>query len=117
MAYRLSFSTILKRVNRITLALFLGLFIATGAMRSQETAPSVPPKAAVNDIFSGTVTELTAESVTVTRTALVRDSVKRTFVLDSQTVVEGKLKEKARVAVRYSSDENGQLHAIHIIVR
>jgi len=110
-------------VNRITIALAL-LLACPGAMSAQDTpvpppqAPAPgPPKAPSNDIFSGTVTELTADSVTVLRTALVREAVKRTFVLDAQTVVEGKLRVKARVSVRYMADDTGQFHALHIIVR
>jgi hypothetical protein len=104
-------------VNRITVALALALLGAPEAAPSQDPPPPAPKKAPANDIFSGTVTELSAEAVTVERTALLRDSVKRTFVLDSQTVVEGKLRAKARVTVRYLTDESGQVHALHIIVR
>ena len=118
-------------MNRITVALALLLacpgavpVAVPAAVQSQDTpappaqGPSpVPKKPPANDIFSGTVTELTADSVTVLRTALVREAVKRTFVLDSQTVVEGKLRAKARVSVRYMADDAGQFHALHIIVR
>jgi hypothetical protein len=108
-------------VNRLTVVLALALLVAPGRIPAQEAAPPTPnpapSKTASNDIFSGTVTELTAETVTVERTALLRDTVKRTFLLDSQTIVEGKLRAKARVTVRYATDENGQFHALHIIVR
>ncbi len=84
--------------------------------QGQEPAP--PAKTApANDIFSGTVTDLASDSVTVLRSAPARDAVKRKFILEAQTVVEGKLKAKARVTVRYSVDEDGQYHALHIIVR
>jgi hypothetical protein len=111
-------------VNRIAIA--LALFLACpGAVSAQQDSPAPPgpapapspKKPPANDIFSGTVTELTADSVTVLRTALVREAVKRTFVLDSQTVVEGNLRVKARVSVRYMADDAGQFHALHIIVR
>lgn len=95
-------------MTRLTIAFALALLLP---------AQNAPKKTPENDIFSGNVAELNPESVTVERTALLRDTVKRTFVLDSQTVVEGKLKLKARVSVRYSTDENGQFHALHIIVR
>ena len=89
-------------MTRLTIALALALLL-----------PAQP----ANDIFSGNVTELNPESVSVERTALLRETVKRTFVLDAQTVVEGRMKLKARVSVRYSTDDNGQFHALHIIVR
>jgi hypothetical protein len=104
-------------VNRITVALALALLAAPGLAPAQDPPAPAPKKAPANDIFSGTVTELSAEAVTVERTALLRDAVKRTFVLDSQTVVEGKLRQKARVTVRYVTAESGQFQAIHIIVR
>jgi hypothetical protein len=103
-------------VNRITFALALAL-VAPVQFSGAQDIPPAPKAKPANDIFSGNVTELNAESVTVERTALLRDTVKRTFILDSQTVVEGKLKMKARVSVRYAADENGQFHALHIIVR
>lgn len=101
----------------------LALLLAFPGIASGQDPPSTPApaptpkKPPANDIFSGTVTDLTADSVTVLRSALVRESVKRTFILDSQTVVEGKLREKARVTVRYMTDDAGQFHALHIIVR
>jgi hypothetical protein len=108
-------------VNRITFVLALLLLVVPGTAPGQDTptpAPSpAPKKPPTNDIFSGAVTDLTAESVTVLRSALLQDSVKRAFIMDSQTVVEGKLRVKARVTVRYVADEKGQFHALHIIVR
>jgi hypothetical protein len=112
-------------VNRITVALALLLALSGAAPAQDAPVPPVqgpapapaPKKPPANDIFSGTVTELTSDSVTVLRTALARESVKRTFVLDSRTVVEGKLRAKARVSVRYMADDSGVFHALHIIVR
>ena len=97
--------------------LALGLLAPAASLRAQEPPVPAPHKAPANNIFSGTVTQLSAESVTVERTALLRETVRRTLILDAQTVVEGTLKEKARVSVRYTTDENGQFHALHIIVR
>jgi hypothetical protein len=86
----------------------------------QETAlPQSPQKktAPANDIFSGTVSALTADSVTVIRRAPARGAGATTFLLDAQTTIEGKLRLKARVTVRYQADDDGRLHALHIIVR
>jgi len=95
----------------------MALLAPAGSLSAQETSAPAPRKAPASDIFSGSVTELSAEAVTVERTALLRETVRRTFILDAQTVVEGTLKAKARVSVRYTTDENGQFHALHIIVR
>jgi len=97
--------------------------LSFGALASaQETPPpqNPPPQkkaAPANDIFSGTVSELTADSVTVIRRTPARDAGASRFRLDSQTKVEGNLRLKASVTVRYQTDEDGQLHALHIIVR
>ena len=100
---------------RITLALAVALIMPAAFLSAQDAA--APPKPPASDIFSGIVIALSPEAVTVERTALLRDTVKRTFIRDSQTVVEGTLKPKARVSVRYTTDESGQFHALHIIVR
>ncbi len=102
---------------RFAIALVLLLPAQTEPARSQDPQPPVTKAAPSNDIFSGTVTELADESLTVVRSGLAIQTVKRTFLRDAQTVVEGKLRVKARVTVRYSVDDNGQFHALHIIVR
>jgi hypothetical protein len=55
-------------------------------------------------------------SLTVTRTALGTESTVRTFTIKPDTHVEGKLKMKSRVTVRYVSGDDGD-HAVRIIVR
>jgi hypothetical protein len=110
-------------VDRFLRALLVSLAIlsfgpVTTASPLQETAqPPAKKTAPANDIFSGTVSELTADSVTVIRKTPARDAGARKFLLDAQTGVEGKLRMKARVTVRYQADEDGRLHALHIIVR
>jgi hypothetical protein len=71
-----------------------------------------------NSIFSGAVTALTADSVTVVRKVPAKADVTRTFTLDAQTKIEGPpLKIKARVTVRYRVAGDGQFQALNIIVR
>jgi hypothetical protein len=73
---------------------------------------------AANNIFSGTVTALTADSVTVVRKVPAKADVSRKFTLDAQTRVEGPpLKIKARVTVRYRTSGDGQFQALNVIVR
>lgn len=86
-------------------------------MAQDTSAPPAKKSAPANDIFSGTVSELTADSLTVVRKAPARGPGTSKFLLDAQTKVEGKLRVKARVTVRFQADEDGQLHALHIIVR
>jgi Domain of unknown function (DUF5666) len=106
-------------VNRFVVALFVLAISLAGLVPRQESVPDAPKKAAViaNDKFSGTVTALSPDSVTVVRAVPARDAVTRKFLLDAQTKVEGKLRIKARVTVQYSVEDEGQFRAVHIIVR
>jgi hypothetical protein len=74
-------------------------------------------KAPAADVFSGTVTKLTQDSISVVREVPGHDAVTHSFVRDAQTKVEGKLRERARVTVRYKAGEEGVLVAVYIIVR
>jgi hypothetical protein len=99
------------------------MLMAVGAAVAAQTAvtpaPAPAPKktAPSADIFSGTVTKLTDESVTVVRKVAGHDAVTREFMRGAGTRVEGKLREKVRVTVRYKSGEDGWFVAIYIIVR
>jgi hypothetical protein len=105
-------------VNRFVVALFVLAIPLAGLVPRQESVPEAPKKTVVaNDKFSGTVTQLSPDSLTVVRTVPARDAVTRKFVLDAQTKVEGKLRVKARVTVQYSVEDEGQFRAVHIIVR
>ena len=88
------------------------------ALWPQTAETQAPKKAAASaDIFSGTVTKLTADSVTVVRKVLGQDAVTREFARDTQTKVEGKLRNKVRVTVRYKAGEDGGFVAVYIVVR
>lgn len=105
-------------MNRYALALILAAVPLAALPALQDPTP-VPAKkvAAANDKFSGTVTELSPDSLTVVRTVPARDAEIRKFALDGQTKVEGKLHLKARVTVQFQAGEEGQFRAVHIIVR
>jgi hypothetical protein len=47
---------------------------------------------------------------------LGKNSETRTFLITKETRIEGKLRLKARVTVRYTHDDEGN-RALHIIVR
>ena len=101
----------------------LGVLLGSGhaAQTSATTVPTpkpTPRKAApAADIFSGTVTKLTDESVTVVRQVAGHEAVTRQFMRGAATKVEGKLREKIRVTVRYKAGEDGAFVAVYIIVR
>jgi len=66
--------------------------------------------------FSGTVEEVTPESLVVTREILGKPAESRTFAIKAQTKVEGKLAEGCRVTVKFRQNDDG-LVAETIIVR
>ena len=74
-------------------------------------------EASPGDIFSGVVAELAPDSLTVVRKVPAKADVSRKFLKDDQTKVEGTLRVSARVTVSFKADDEGQLHALHIIVR
>jgi hypothetical protein len=94
--------------------------MAIGMVSAQSAPPANSPahKAApANSYFSGTVTEVKPNSITVVRKLPAKDPVARTFAMDARTTVEGQIREKTRVTVRYATQEDGALRAVHIIVR
>lgn len=103
------------------LVVLVALCVPVGAALAAQTAvtPAPAPKktAPSADIFSGTVTKLTEESVTVVRKVAGHDAVTREFMRGAATKVEGKLREKVRVTVRYKAGEDGGFVAVYIIVR
>ncbi|MDE3197221.1 MAG: hypothetical protein KGN84_12805 [Acidobacteriota bacterium] len=103
-------------MKRLLIALGLTVFTLLTAF-AQAAAPPAEKGALVSDKFSGTVTELSADAVTVVRTALGKSAVTRRFLLDGQTKVEGAMKLKSRVTVQYQTTDDGDYKALHIIVR
>ncbi len=83
------------------------------AVAAQDQKSAVPQ---AQRYFSGTVVAQSAESLTVTRTVLGRIQVSRNFLLGPDTVIEGELRERSRVTVKYV-DREETLEATHIIVR
>ncbi len=92
--------------------LVFGLLLTLPAF-GQESPTNAQPE---DQFFSGTVTELSAEKVTVGRTVLGKASATRAFLITPETRVEGKLRVKARVTVRFLTKDEGD-QAVHIIVR
>ena len=107
-------SSILKLVTALsTTAFVIGLRACTAAapLVADETNAAKAP----DTFFAGTVTEFTAEAITVGRT--VRGKAEsRTFGLTPQTKIEGKLAAKVRVTVRYVSEDDGYTATL-IVVR
>jgi hypothetical protein len=87
--------------------------VSTIPVRAQGAKPTEQPH---SDFFSGIVTALADDKITVYKTVLGKSSETRTFLITGETRVEGKLRMKVRVTVRYAREEEGD-RALHIIVR
>ena len=90
-------------------------------------SPAAPPLARAQDappaeqkpkyeFFSGTISALDPEKLTVIKSVLGKSTETRMFLITKETRVEGKLRVKVRVTIRYTRDDSGN-HALHIIVR
>ena len=92
-----------------TVARFLSTaLIAALAAQSQSTKK-------VDTFFAGTVTEITDDAVVISRT-VQKKTEQRTFQLTEDTKIEGKLRTRVRVTVRYTADEDGYTATL-IVVR
>lgn len=108
-------------VPRLTFTLVLALSMSiapAGFSRSVFTAQNEPaqPKIEPDAFFSGNVVELSADRVAVSRTILGKAPEKRTFTITPDTKVEGKMKNRSRVTVRYTRSDEGDV-ALSILVR
>jgi hypothetical protein len=87
--------------------------VARVPARGQDPAPTQQSR---SEFFSGVITAFSSDRITVFRTVPQKSSETRTFAINKETRVEGKLRVKARVTVRYVRDDDGD-RALHIIVR
>ncbi len=94
-----------------TLLAFAGAGFAGGA---SQTPP--PSTTSTDQFFAGNVTALSGETLTVGRTVLGKISSTRTFRITPETRVEGNLRVRSKVTVRFVSRDDGD-QALHIIVR
>jgi hypothetical protein len=101
------------------MALLMLLSVTTPAVLPGQESDTTEPKTTVpaEDIFSGTVTQLTDRELTVVRRLPGQKPVTRKFARDEKTTVEGRLRNKTRVSVRYKALDDGGFAAVHIIVR
>ena len=97
----------------LTTALLIGLL--AGVPATPLVADETSASKAADTFFAGTVSQFTSETIIVGRT--VRGKAEsRTFILTSQTKIEGKLAVKVRVTVRYFTDDDGDTATL-IVVR
>jgi predicted acyltransferase (DUF342 family) len=80
------------------------------------TAQQTPAEQKKPDtFFAGTISEVSQEKISVSRTVLGKIE-HRAFRITPETKVEGKLRAKVRVTVRYVTAEDGDV-ATQIVVR
>ena len=99
--------------------LYLGclliLLAPLGAM-AQDTPAEQKPAEPKYEFCSGTVVDLSPDSITVRRTLAGPEYEERRFVINSETKVEGTLKTDRRVTVGFVKTEEGEI-ARRILVR
>lgn len=96
-----------------TLVVCLLLALSTHHTQAQEQAPAAEPN---YEFVSGTITEMTPGRIVVNRAVIGKPAEERTFLMNSETKVEGKLRTKARVTVGFKTTDEGDV-AVRIIVR
>lgn len=98
------------------LAVLLALGFAPAAIYSHpQDLPPATQEEPSNTFFSGVIAAMPEGKIVVSRTALGKNDT-RTFIVAPETKVEGKLKSRARVTVRFRTGDDGDV-ATHIIVR
>jgi hypothetical protein len=100
-------------LDRIIAAALLALCVVCVMPASQETPEGANQE---RPFFSGIVTELASDKLSVSRTILGKADEQRTFRITGATRIEGKLKLKSRVTVQFAAGEEGDV-AVSIVVR
>ena len=98
----------------------LGTSLLAGLVWAQETELSrkdaSQSEPSYDDTFSGPVLELSAVKITVSRSILGQPAEKRTFLIKSDTRIEGRLRVRAKVTVGFVTTEDGDIARL-IVVR
>ena len=94
-------------------ALFFLVAWPSVCLKAQEQPPA---QDANYEIVSGTVTDLPPGRIVVNRAVLGQPPQERTFLITSQTKIEGRLRVNTRVTVGFRPSDEGDI-AMRIIVR
>ena len=107
-------------MRRLAILWLLGAGLVGEFVSAQETnlskkeAPQSEPS--YEDTFSGTVVELSATKITVSRSILGRPAEKHSFIIKADTRIEGRLRIHAKVTVGFVSADDGDVARL-IVVR
>lgn len=99
---------------RQTALLFMLLTAAVPCTLAQDEPQ---PVEAPLQVVTGTVADFSSTRLMVTRTVLGKPPETLTFTISGDTVIEGRLRLRARVTVGYKSAEETEPVAVRIIVR
>ena len=99
---------------KAVLILALGAPVVPPLIHAQEQGAT--PQEPNYEFFSGTISQMPEGKIAVARTVLGKPPENRSFLINNETKIEGKLKLKARVTVGFKTTPDGDL-AIRIIVR
>jgi len=80
------------------------------AIGAQQDSPSKKD----DTFFAGTVASYDTQKVVVSRSVAAKTE-QRTFKMTAETRVEGKLRPKARVTVRYMADDGGDIATLIVV--
>src|ERR1700685_129252 len=89
---------------------------ATQPPETPASPPAAPAPLPKPQFFGGTVTELDAQHITVSRTSAGKSPEHRAFLINSKTKMNKSVKVKARVTVRYRHMPEGDV-AVEIVIR
>jgi hypothetical protein len=106
---------------RLAILLMVGGTLLTSGGRSQPPAkaesaknePKSEPK--YDETFSGPIVELSATKITVSRSILGKPAEKCTFLIKSDTRIEGKLRVRAKVTVGFVSTDEGDVARLVVV--
>ncbi len=107
-------------MRRLAIILMLGASLFTGFVCAQESdlskkdAPKSEPS--YDDTFSGPVVELSTTKITVSRSILGKPAEKHTFLIKSDTRIEGRLRVHTKVTVGFVTNDDGDIARL-IVVR
>lgn len=105
-----------------TFLIVAGTLLAAGGWAQEDASLEKPSPRADNtrepkydQTFSGPVVELTATKITVSRSILGKPAEKRSFLLQSDTRIEGKLRMHIKVTVGYISTDDGDVARLVVV--
>jgi hypothetical protein len=103
-----------RHLHVLLIAILFGSLLAICVAAQDPPPPTETPSP--DSFFSGTVLEFKPDKITVSRAILGKPAETRSFSINADTKVEGRLKNRSRVTVRFTSGEEGDI-AVSIIVR